>query len=250
MFLIEAEKGDGIMIALSFLVIMLSGFIQGTTSFGFSLIALPLLGIMLSLRLVVPLLVIFSLVMNSIILYNLRSYVDLKRIIILICSAIIATPLGAYLLISVDENTLKLVVGIIVVISAIIFKLGFSIQVKNEKLAFVPVGIISGLLNGSVSLSGPPIILFLTNQKTEKQVFRATLTSFFWILNIATVFVFFYNGLINFKVVDLSIKLIPALMIGLFFGIKIGDRIEQRTFQNATIILLFCMGSLSIFGSF
>jgi uncharacterized membrane protein YfcA len=32
------------MIVLSFIVIMLSGFIQGTTSFGFSLIALPLLG--------------------------------------------------------------------------------------------------------------------------------------------------------------------------------------------------------------
>ena len=249
MRLIETEKG-GRMIALSFLVIMLSGFIQGTTSFGFSLIALPLLGIMLSLKLVVPLLVIFSLFMNSIILYNLRSHVDLKRILILIGSSIIATPIGAYLLISIDENVLKLFVGIIVVLSAIIFKLGFNIQVKNEKLAFIPVGIISGLLNGSVSLSGPPIILFLTNQKTEKQVFRATLTSFFWILNIATVIVFFYNGLINLEVLNLSIKLIPALIIGLFFGIKLGDRIQEKTFQNATIILLFCMGSLSIFGSF
>jgi uncharacterized membrane protein YfcA len=238
------------MFALSFLVIMLSGFIQGTTSFGFSLIALPLLGIMLSLKLVVPLLVIFSLLMNSIILYNLRSHVDLKRILILICSSVIATPIGAHLLMSVDESKLKLAVGIIVVISAIIFKLGFTFKVKNEKLAFVPVGIISGLLNGSVSLSGPPIILFLTNQKTEKQVFRATLTSFFWILNIATIFVFFYNGLINYEVFNLSIKLIPALIIGLFFGIKLGDRIQQRTFQNATIILLFCMGSLSIMGSF
>jgi hypothetical protein len=205
---------------------------------------------MLSLKLVVPLLVIFSLFMNSIILYNLRAHVDLKRILILIGSSIIATPIGAYLLISIDENFLKLIVGIIVVLSAIIFKLGFNIQVKNEKLAFIPVGIISGLLNGSVSLSGPPIILFLTNQKTEKQVFRATLTSFFWILNIATIFVFFFNGLINLEVLELSVKLLPALIIGLFFGIKLGDRIQQKTFQNATIILLFCMGSLSIFGSF
>jgi len=238
------------MIIFAFLVIILSGFIQGTTSFGFSLIALPLLGIVLSLKLVVPLLVIFSLLMNSIILYKLRSHVDLKRILILIFSSIIATPAGAYLLISIDENILKLFVGIIVVFSAIIFKLGFSIQVKNEKLAYIPVGIMSGLLNGSVSLSGPPVILFLTNQKAEKQVFRATLTSFFWILNIATVFVFSYNGLINYEVLNLSIKLFPALIIGLMFGMKLGDRIQQKTFQNATIILLFCMGTLSILGSF
>lgn len=238
------------MIILSFLIIMLSGFIQGTTSFGFSLIALPLLGIMLSLKLVVPLLVIFSLFMNSIILFKLRAYVNLKRILLLIFSSVIATPMGAYLLISIDENLLKLIVGIIVVLSAIIFKLGFNIKVKNEKLAFIPVGIMSGLLNGSVSLSGPPVILFLTNQKTEKQVFRATLTSFFWILNIATIVVFINNGLINNEVLDLSIKLIPALIIGLIFGIKLGDHIQQKTFQNATVILLFIMGSLSIIGSF
>lgn len=238
------------MIALSFLVIMLSGFIQGTTSFGFSLIALPLLGIMLSLKLVVPLLVIFSLFMNSIILFKLRDYIDLKRISVLIFASIIATPIGAYLLISIDENILKLIVGIIVVLSAIIFKLGFNIKVKNEKLAFIPVGFMSGLLNGSVSLSGPPVILFLTNQKTEKQVFRATLTSFFWILNIATIFVFFYNGLINVTVLNLSVKLMPGLLIGLFFGMKLGDCIQQKTFRDATIFLLFCMGSLSIFGSF
>ena len=238
------------MIVLSFLVIMLSGFIQGTTSFGFSLIALPLLGIMLSLKLVVPLLVIFSLLMNSIILYKLRNYVDLKKILILIISSIVATPLGAYLLISIDENILKLVVGVLVVLSAIVFKLGFTIKVKNEKLAYFPVGFISGLLNGSVSLSGPPVILFLTNQKTEKQVFRATLTSFFWILNIATVIVFYFNGLLNDEVINLSVKLLPALIIGLIFGMKLGDKIQQKTFQNATIILLFCMGTLSILGSF
>lgn len=238
------------MIVISFLVIMLSGFIQGTTSFGFSLIALPLLGIILSLKLVVPLLVVFSLLMNSIILYKLRSYMNLRSIFILIISSIIATPIGAQLLISVDENVLKLFVGVIVVISAIIFKLGLNIKVKNEKLAYIPIGIMSGLLNGAVSLSGPPIILFLTNQKTEKQVFRATLTSYFWILNIATVIVFYYKGLLDLEVLELSIKLLPALVLGSVFGMKVGDSIKQSTFQNITIALLFAMGTLSIFGSF
>jgi len=238
------------MIVLSFLVIMLSGFIQGTTSFGFSLIALPLLGIMLPLKLVVPLLVIFSLFMNSIILYKLRKHVHLKSILILIFSSIIATPMGAQLLMTVDEHVLKFFVGVIVVVSAVIFKLGLNIKVKNEKLAYIPVGIISGLLNGSVSLSGPPIILFLTNQKTEKQIFRGTLTSYFWILNIATTIVFYFNGLLSEEVFELSYKLLPALIIGILLGMKAGDQIEESTFKNITIALLFVMGTLSIIGSF
>jgi len=51
-------------------------------------------------------------------------------------------------------------------------------------------------------------------------------------------------------VLNLSVKLMPGLLIGLFFGMKLGDCIQQKTFQDATIFLLFCMGSLSIFGSF
>ncbi len=47
------------------LVIFISGFTQGMTSFGFSLLALPLMTMILPIQVVVPLLMIFSLVLNS-----------------------------------------------------------------------------------------------------------------------------------------------------------------------------------------
>jgi uncharacterized membrane protein YfcA len=152
------------MIVFASIIIFVSCFIQGITSFGFSLVAVPLLSMFLSLKVIVPLLVIFSFVLNSIILVKLKDYINFKEIYILILSAVIATPIGANILINVNERILQLMVGIIVVFSAILFKTGFKIKLKNEKLAYFPVGFMSGILNGSVSLSGPPIILFLTNQ--------------------------------------------------------------------------------------
>lgn len=234
---------------LPFLIIFFSGFIQGITSFGFSLLALPMLGFLMDLKIIVPMLVIFSLIMNSIILLKLWQYTEIKRIVILIISAIIATPIGATILINLDEGLLKLGVGIIVAFSAIMFKLGFNIKVKNEGVAYIPVGFLSGLLNGSVSLSGPPVILFLTNQKTEKQIFRATLTSFFWILNIATVVVFLQKGLINVEVIKKSSILLPALIIGSILGIQAGNYVKEKTFRLLTEGLLLIMGVLSIVGS-
>ncbi|WP_425449036.1 sulfite exporter TauE/SafE family protein [Dethiothermospora halolimnae] len=236
-----------ILIIIAGLVVIFSaGFIQGVTSFGFSLFSLPLLGLFMPLKLVVPMLVVYSLIMNSMILYNVRKDINLKKIYIMIISSFIATPIGANLLINVSESLLKISVGIIVTISAIAFYFGYKVKVKNEKIAYIPIGFFSGLLNGSVSLSGPPVILFLTNQGVKKQTFRATLTAYFWVLNIMTVITFTYKGLINGEVMEYTGYLLPALIVGVLLGIKLGNKVKEEIFEKLTTVLIIIMGILSI----
>ncbi|MTI46734.1 sulfite exporter TauE/SafE family protein [Sporosalibacterium faouarense] len=233
-------------IIIGLIIIFLAGMIQGITSFGFSLLAVPLLGLFLPLQIVVPMLVIYSLFLNSIILFNVKNHVNLRKIAILVIAGIIGTPLGTYLLKALDENILKVSVGIIVTLSAVAFLRGFKIHVKNEKLSFIPVGFISGLLNGSVSLSGPPIILFLTNQGVEKQTFRANLTSYFWVLNLITIPTYIVSDLITKDVITYTSYLFPALIIGVLSGIKIGNKVDEGLFKKMTLVLIVFMGVLSI----
>jgi hypothetical protein len=157
----------------------------------------------------------------------------------------IGTPFGAKILLVVDEFHLKIAVGILIIFAAIIMKLGLKFPVKNEKLGFIPVGFASGLLNGSVSLSGPPIILFLTNQGAKKNVFRANLTTFFLILNIFTIPIFFYNSIITMEVIKLSGVLLPSLILGVFTGIKLGNTIDNHVFENLTLTLVSLMGIIT-----
>ncbi|WP_432665846.1 sulfite exporter TauE/SafE family protein [Wukongibacter baidiensis] len=233
-------------VIIGFIVILCSGIIQGATSFGFSLLALPILGAFIPLKMIVPMLVIYSLIMNSIILYKIREHVKLKRMTLLIVSAVIATPIGANMLINLNETFLKIGVGVIVTISALSFYFGYKFKIKNEKIAYIPVGFMSGLLNGSVSLSGPPVILFLANQDVEKQVFRATLTAYFWLLNIMTLITFIYKKLIDVEVLRITGYLLPALIIGVLIGIKLGNKIKEETFKKLTTVLMIFMGALSI----
>lgn len=237
---------DLVTIIIAFIVIFCAGLIQGATSFGFSLFALPILAVFLPLKIIVPILVIYSIIMNSIILYKIREHVKIKRILMLIIAAVIATPLGANMLINMNEKVLQLIVGVIVTISALSFYFGYKIKINNEKIAYIPVGFLSGLLNGSVSLSGPPVILFLTNQGVEKQVFRATLTAYFWILNIMTVVTFVYKRLVSAEILKFTLYLLPALVIGVLIGIKLGNKVKEETFKKLTTVLLICMGVLSI----
>ncbi len=233
-------------VIIGIIIIFAAGMIQGITSFGFSLLAVPLLSIFLPFKIVVPMLIIYSLFLNSIILYNVRKYINLKRIYILIIAGIVGTFFGTYALESLDDSILKIIVGSIVTLSAIAFIKGYRMPVKNEKLSYLPVGLLSGLLNGSASLSGPPIILFLKNQETEKQIFRASLTSYFWALNISTIPIQIARGLIDKTVITYTIYLLPGLVLGVLIGIKLGNKVDESLFKKLTLGLILFMGLLSI----
>lgn len=231
-------------------IIFVASMTQGIASFGFSLIALPLLGIFLPLRVVVPILTFYSFVLNTVIISHIRKHVSIKRILIIVITGIVGTPFGAYLLKIASENTLKFAVGVILIIAAIINFKGYKIKVKNEKLVYIPVGLVSGLLNGSVSFAGPPVVLFMSNQGVEKQIFRANLTAYFWILNIVTIPTYFFGGLITPDVTSYSLYLLPSLVIGTLIGIKLGNNVDEILFKRLTLGLITVMGFMSLVSGF
>lgn len=152
-----------------FFIILIASLIQGITGFGFALVAVPLLSLFIpEIKDITPVIVIYSLITNIIIVYRSRKYVELKKIIPLIIFSIIATPLGTYILISFKVKTLKFIIGIIIIITALAMLKNFKIKIKNEKISYGIIGILSGILNGSTGLSGPPVVLFLTNQGEKK----------------------------------------------------------------------------------
>jgi uncharacterized membrane protein YfcA len=222
-------------------------FVQGTTGFGFALTSMPLLTVLISLHTVVPIMVVFGLFANFLILVKMWSYVNFKKIWVLIVSSIIAAPIGTYVLLIIEQNILKLIVGFIIVLFALALWKGYSVKIKNEKLALIPVGFSSGLLNGSISLMGPPVVLFLTNQGEDKTTFRANITAYALILNLITITSFSMGGLIDKEVITYIISFSPALILGTFIGIKIGNNVKQALFKKFTLLLIIVSGLSAIF---
>ncbi|MEF2967510.1 sulfite exporter TauE/SafE family protein [Paenibacillus sp. M1] len=169
------------------LIILSASFVQGVTGFGFALVSLPLLTQFLPLRQVVPLIVILSFMTNIAILLNCYKHIVFRKISLLILAGITAAPFGSGLLLYVDDTALKIAAGILIALFAAVMLTGWTAPVRNERLGFVAVGLASGLLNGSISMSGPPVALFLSNQGMDKQTFRANLTLYALVLNAVTI---------------------------------------------------------------
>ncbi|WP_234122664.1 sulfite exporter TauE/SafE family protein [Clostridium hydrogenum] len=232
---------------LGFISILLASVTQGMTGFGFALIAVPLLSLFIpEIRNITPIIVIYSLLTNIIIAYKARHYVNFKKIIPLIIFGIAATPIGTLMLIYVKVQPLKIVIGLIVTITAFAMLKNLKIEIKNEKIAYSIVGILSGFLNGSAGLSGPPVVLFLTNQNTDKDVFRSNLTFYGIATNIFAIILFVLEGVINISVLRFTIYYIPALIIGVFLGIKLSAKINEVLFRKLTIYLIGILGFYTV----
>lgn len=226
--------------------LLLAGLVQGLTGFGLALVSVSILINFLSPKLVVPTVVILSIFTNIIILFEARKWVDLRRIWPLMMAGIVGMPLGTYLLVVLDASILKVFIGAVIALFAIAFLMGFKKQIRNEKLAFAPVGFISGLLQGSTSLSGPPVILFFVNQGVEKQVFRANLVAYFTVLSLATIPVFVLGGIITKEVINHVLWFLPAMIIGVIAGIKLAHKVDEKLFRNLALIIVTIAGLLSI----
>lgn len=228
-------------------VILLASVVQGATSFGFSLLALPLLGLIYELKVVVPTLVVFSLVLNLIILFKLKMKPNLKELGLLAIFAVACIPIGVQMLMVVEESTLKLIVSILLIVIALIMLSGIKLNIKNKKVSYIIAGILSGILNGAVSLSGPPVVVLLANDDKNKNEFRASLTFLFVILNIVTIALYQKNGLFENPELIKMVYLLPVMIIGTYIGIHLGNKIDDVKFKKLVLILLLIMGIVNLF---
>ena len=143
-------------IIFGMLTIFLAGLTYGLTGFGFALVAVPLLMILLPPQAVVPIQLLLASLTGIVVVYEARQWVRLKQIWPLMLAGIIGIPLGTYLLTVLDTNVLKIFIGAVISLSALAFFFGFQRPIRNERLASAPIGFISGVLNGSTGMSGPP----------------------------------------------------------------------------------------------
>ncbi|MCF7918961.1 MAG: sulfite exporter TauE/SafE family protein [Candidatus Cloacimonetes bacterium] len=228
------------------IIIAASALLQGLSGFGFSILSLPLLSMFLSPKTVVPVLLIFSMIINVTVIISCWRSFSIHHIWRLLVGGIIGLPLGAKLLMILDDDLLRRGIGFFVVVFALLLLTGKRWQLKREKLAQPFIGFLSGIFSGSVGISGPPIILFLSNKGVQKDEFRANLAGYFFLINLFTIPVYFYNHLFTKEVVHLTFQFLPFLLLGVISGAIIAKKIKPEVFSRLVLYLLLITGILAM----
>jgi len=168
---------------------------------------------------------------------------EIKKFGLLILMGILFLPVGVFSLRYFNPSYLKLFLGVFITGFSLLLVLKKTFPIKHEKIGYSITGSLSGFLNGSLSMSGPPVVLFLSIQGTAKETFRASINLYFLILNVVTVLLFFSNGLLNRVVLGRILHLSPAMIIGVLAGILVCKKVNDEVFRRLVLIMMIFVGA-------
>lgn len=230
------------------LAVLLGGVVQGCSGFAFSLIGVPIMMLAFPGVMVVPIMILLGVGLNFMVWWDSRRAASFREILPLLAGGIAGIPLGTRLLLRFPASSFQVVVGVTVCLVALLLLAGRTFPLGSGKKILLPVGLLSGILNGSLSLSGPPVVLFLAGKRTGKDRFRASLSTYFLSLNIFCVGYFAWRGLFTLPVLKTSLFLLPVLVVATFTGIFLSRLLREEVFRRMVLGLVLIAGLVQLWG--
>ncbi|MCJ8499657.1 sulfite exporter TauE/SafE family protein [Desulfatitalea alkaliphila] len=227
--------------------LVLASLLMGLTGFGFAIVAVSLISFVWPVRQIVPFLFVYNVVINLVLLAQLRNHVHPRRIAVQMAGFVPGALLGLYALIQLPDTLLKLVIGITLMGFAL-WSLARTDGVRGE-LHWAwngSAGVVSGLLGGAIYMAGPPIIVLNALTHMDRFAFKADLQAFFLLSNLYLAVAYGSMGLFSWSLFRLNIYLAPLMLAGVAAGSLICRRISNQRFQGLAHLLLMVMGIILV----
>ena len=228
-------------------VVFVAATAQSISGFGFALLAVPLMSVVIDPRdavVIATFIGAFSSSTQACIDRQHTSWQIARRLNI---AAYIGMPFGLLLFVIVDESVLRLLVGSVVLVATILLVRGFSLRSTHVWSDWV-LGAVSGILATSTSTNGPPLVFLLQAKKLEAAYFRATISTVFSITSVGAIALFVVAGKVTSEGVAGVIISIPILIIGLKIGYLCRPIVKEQSFRQIVIAMLI-LASVSAFAS-
>ena len=230
----------------AFATATLAGVLRGFTGFGFALVAVPALTLVATPVEVVPCVMVLQVVAGAQLLGRTWHAVDWKAVRPLLVAALIGTPLGTLALDGVPADPMRAIIGSVVLAAVVLLGTGVRLEREPALATRLGIGLLSGLLNGSTAMAGPPVVLYFLATERSAASSRASLLTYFFALSIAGAVSVGVAGLVTWRTILLAAVMFPALTIGNALGDRLFVRAPGETYRKVAMAMLLALALIAI----
>lgn len=166
----------------------------------------------------------------------------------LLIGSVIGHPIGILIYLFVPTIGLKIFIACVILSFLFLTKI-YRKQLTETSCKTGVVGCLSGILNTSTSMSGPPLIIYLTSTNRDKTSLRATCIAYFTIINYLGIFAFYLAGKDFSFTIEQSIYIVPFCFIALWLGNKLFPYISQKMFNRLVFVMLLFSALYTIYSA-
>ncbi|SRR5579884_262616 len=235
-------------VVLVLLAIVFAAFVKGFVGFGFPLISVPMVALIVDPKTAVIAMSIPTMLSNVMVLLrgNVR-WSDVRRALPFIVPLIVAAIVGAALLPRLDPRFLGLIIGVVSAGFSLLslVRLRPTLSPAQERVASPLMGIVSGLLGGATTIYGPLVALYFQTLRYDKWPF------------VYVISIVFLAGTLAQNVTYATLRLYQpeAVLYGLlsclpvYAGVHLGmlvNRKASRPIFNYLVLLVVLLSSLNL----
>lgn len=223
--------------------LILSAFTFSFAGFGFGLVAVPLLALVMPVKDAVAIQLPFSVflvVVNSARYGKSIRWNELKPLFIGSAAAI---PAGVFSLNIIPDTIMKRALALFVVL-VILFERKSKGQGKVGDFAKTGpggmiLGMISGWFIGAYTTGGPPAVIYATARFPEPRNAKGAMGLYFLATDVLIVLLFSMTGLLTLELFFQAMQYTPAVLGGFLAGSYFFKNITSRTYLVGVHVLLF-----------
>ena len=239
--ILDAAGLDAPSFLYSLVAVLAGAYLKGYTGFGASMFWVTSLSLVLPPLQVVPMILMFEVVTSITLLPQIWKEVRWRSIGLLLLGTWAATPIGIHALSSLPAAPIRMAVAIVVFIAAILILRGFALAKEPGRPAAVGVGLMAGVLNGSMGFVGPPVILFYFSSPIGVAAGRASIVTYFIGTDSVGTAMFAAQGLIATSVYWRTAVFLPILIAGVVVGNRGFVKTDPETFKKVALFVLMAL---------
>ena len=231
--------------SLFILATLAAFFVKGLCGFANTLVFQSILSFGVSNASISPVELVVGFPSNAILTWQNRKSLQSKIFLPLMALMLAGNIPGALMLSHIDGRIVKIIFGAAIIFIALDMLRGQGRPRKENKLLTALVGIAAGVLSGLFGV-GALLAAYVSRFTETGCAFKANISVVFLAENVFRFALYLALGLLNGTSLLMAIKLMPFMLVGLFAGIAVSRKIDDRNIKKLVLVLLIVSGAVLI----
>jgi hypothetical protein len=223
-------------------LVFLASFLQSLSGFGFAIVVMPVLTLMLGLQTAAPLVALTALTVYVINVTRFRRAINGGEVLRLGLASALGVPIGIWALANLDPALVKQALGLVLILFALYSLARPTVAWMPSPRWVYPAGFIAGCLAGAYNTPGPPAILYGRLRQWPRDEFRAGLQTLFLVNGLLVVSSHLLAGHLTTQVLTYCLYTVPALILGIFLASRIDSRVDRGRFRTLVTVMILLLG--------
>ncbi|PQA88665.1 sulfite exporter TauE/SafE family protein [Hyphococcus luteus] len=227
-------------------ILFVAGILQGGVGFGYALVAMPALALMMDAPSAAALVALTGISLSTVMLIQNRKGLHIGEAAGLIAAAAAGVPLGVFLLAHAPRGPLLIALGLIIIAFSL-YSLArpAAIEIRDRRWRFA-AGFAGGVLGGAYNIPGPPIIFYGAMRRWPPERFLAVTQAFFLPVTVMVAAGHAAAGFWSREILLLCAASIPAVIAASFIGKRLTADISADRMGKAVYGLCLVLGAVIV----